>query len=190
MFPNPSVHITYEENLKRLVRRYDLKSPTEIPVELMLHGGTLGGILGPLFFAAPLALVALRWPEGRELLLAASVLLLPYFSNIGTRFVLPALPFISLALALALTWIGTAAPALLLAIALLNAAATVRNLAHTGVAISACAAAGAGGCLAVARVSSLLGRSYDRPVCAGRSEGVRVLHTWPGLCASRGHGEL
>ena len=123
LFPNPNVHITLEDELQRTLRRYDLKGPSEIPVELMLHGGSLGGILGPLFFAAPLALLALRRPQGRGILLAAAVLLLPYFNNIGTRFVLPALPFISLAMALGLTWIWTAAPALLLALAITSAVA-------------------------------------------------------------------
>lgn len=127
LFPNPSVHITMEDQLFKTLRHYDLKSPSEIPVELMLHGGTLGGILGPLFFAAPLALLALRWPTGRAILLAGSVLLLPYLNNIGTRFLLPALPFIALAMALSFTWIWTAAPRLgqiaLLAIVLINAAA-------------------------------------------------------------------
>ena len=123
LFPNPNVHISFEDELQRNLRVYSLKSRSEIPVELMLHGSSLGGILGPLFFAAPLALLALRRPQGRGILIAGAVLLLPYFNNIGTRFVLQALPFISLAMALGLTWIWTAAPALLLALALINALA-------------------------------------------------------------------
>ena len=123
LFPNPNVHIAFEDQLQKTLRRYDLKSPREIPVEVMIHGGALGGIIGPLFFMAPLALLALRQPQGRRILLAGAVLLVPYFNNIGTRFLLPALPFISLAMALALTWIWTAAPVVLLAIALLNAVA-------------------------------------------------------------------
>ncbi len=123
LFPNPNVHISFEDDYFKGLRRYSLQGPSEIPVELMLHGGSLGGIIGPLFFAAPLALLALRRPHGRAILFAAAVLLLPYFNNIGTRFVLPALPFISLAMALAFTSIPAAAPVLLLAVALLNAVA-------------------------------------------------------------------
>ena len=59
------------------------------------------GFLGPLFLLAPLALLALRFREGRQLLLAAAVFGAAYFSNIGTRFLIPMVPFVALALALA-----------------------------------------------------------------------------------------
>jgi hypothetical protein len=53
--------------------------------------------------------LALRWAAGRQLLLAAAVFLVTYPANIGTRFLIPALPFLSLALALAVrNWKGAA----------------------------------------------------------------------------------
>jgi 4-amino-4-deoxy-L-arabinose transferase-like glycosyltransferase len=42
----------------------------QIPLEVTLKGGQLGGFLGPLFLLTPLALLALRFREGRQLLLA------------------------------------------------------------------------------------------------------------------------
>jgi hypothetical protein len=58
--------------------------------------------VGPVFLLAPLALLALRRKVGVQLMLAAVVFGLPYFANLGTRFLLPCLPFLSLALAIAL----------------------------------------------------------------------------------------
>jgi len=54
--------------------------------------GHLGGLLGPVFLLAPLALFSLRRKEGRRLLLAALVFGANYFDNIGTRFLIPSLP--------------------------------------------------------------------------------------------------
>src|SRR6185295_19644651 len=50
----------------------------------------------------PVALGAMFSPRGRMLLLAAAVFLAPYFGNIGTRFLLPAAPFVALAMGLTL----------------------------------------------------------------------------------------
>jgi hypothetical protein len=66
-----------------------------------LKGDHLGAFLGPIFVLTPLALLALRFREGRQLLLAGLLLGSTYFSNIGTRFLIPMVPFVSLALALA-----------------------------------------------------------------------------------------
>src|SRR6202035_1082397 len=61
------------------------------------------GLIGPLFLLSPLALLALRFREGRQLLLAGLIFGAPYLTNVGTRFLIPAVPFISLSLALALS---------------------------------------------------------------------------------------
>jgi hypothetical protein len=65
-----------------------------------VQGDHLEGFLGPLFLLTPLALVALRFRAGRQVLLAAAVFGSTYFSYIGTRFLIPVVPFISLALAM------------------------------------------------------------------------------------------
>jgi hypothetical protein len=64
--------------------------------------GRAQGVMGPLILLAPLGLLALRKPAGRLLLLAGLLLCAPVAFNVGSRFVMPALPFFALALALAL----------------------------------------------------------------------------------------
>jgi hypothetical protein len=75
--------------------------PWRVPYELMV-GGTFAGTMGPVFFALPLGLLALRKRAGRLCWMAAALLALPWFWNTGARFLMPALPFLALALALAL----------------------------------------------------------------------------------------
>ena len=75
-----------------------------LPLEVTVRGEKTAGLLGPVFLLAPLALLALRSREGRRLLLPGLLLFLPFFTNVGTRFLIPCLPFFSLALALAVPW--------------------------------------------------------------------------------------
>jgi hypothetical protein len=82
--------------------------------------GHLGGLFGPVFLLAPLALLSFRRKEGRRLLLAAAVFGASYFSNIGTRFLIPSLPFVALAMALALASWPRLAVALVLVHALIS----------------------------------------------------------------------
>src|SRR5262249_20983563 len=101
-FPNPYVHISFEQEYMESMRHYgNPKSYWDLPLDLTVHGAMLSGMVGPLFVLTPLALLALRFREGRRLLPAALIFALPYLNNIGTRFLLPALPMLSLALALA-----------------------------------------------------------------------------------------
>jgi hypothetical protein len=64
--------------------------------------GSTQGVVGPLILAAPLALLAVRKPAGRLLVAAMLFLLAPVAFNVGTRFLMPALPFLALALAMAI----------------------------------------------------------------------------------------
>ena len=102
IFRNPNVHVLTVQEWAEDLRKYDLPDKWKLPLELTVRGGHLQGLLGPVFLAAPIALFALRYRAGRRLLLAAGVLLVPYFGNIGTRFMIPCLPFIALAMTLAL----------------------------------------------------------------------------------------
>ncbi len=97
------------------MRHYGLKSDAEIPLEVTVRGGALCGLLGPMFLLAPLSLLALRSPAGRNLLLAAGIFLIPYTANIGTRFLIPAMPFVALSMGLAVA--GSTPAALTLAVA-------------------------------------------------------------------------
>jgi len=101
VFPNPYVHISFEDSWRAYLAHYDLTSRSQIPLQITVQGDHVEGFLGPLFLLAPLALLALRFRPGRQLLLAAAIFGAAYFSNIGTRFLIPIVPFISLALALA-----------------------------------------------------------------------------------------
>ncbi len=102
VFPNPHVHVSFERDYARYMRHFgEVESYASVPLETTVGGGKLGGVVGPLFLLAPLALLALRYPHGRRLLVAGVVFGAPYLANIGTRFLLPLLPFLSLALALA-----------------------------------------------------------------------------------------
>jgi len=107
IFPNRWVHLSFEHDYQAGLRHYELADRRQIPLEVTYRGTTLGGLLGPVFLLAPLALLALRSTEGRRLLLASFLFALPYLDNIGTRFLIPALPFLAMALALALArWPG------------------------------------------------------------------------------------
>ncbi len=102
IFRNPYVHVLAEEVLNRNMRRYDMENKWTLPVEVTLRGERTQGLIGPVFLLAPLALLALREQAGRRLLAAGVLFLAAYFANIGTRFLIPCLPFFSLALALPL----------------------------------------------------------------------------------------
>ena len=70
-FPNPYVQYWFELDYRRHMSMYALTSWSQIPLEVTVHGSLLNGLLGPVFLLTPLAFLALRYPEGRRLLLAA-----------------------------------------------------------------------------------------------------------------------
>jgi hypothetical protein len=101
LFPNPYVSASFEADYLHNMRHYSLLSRGDIPLQVTVHG-SLSGLLGPIFLLSPVALLALRRPEGRRLLLPAAVFGSTYFLNISTRFLIPALPFVALAMCLVL----------------------------------------------------------------------------------------
>jgi hypothetical protein len=116
IFPNPYVMVSFENTYRRWLTTYGLPSLWQIPMQVTTYG-SLAGLLGPVFLLSPLALLALRRRAGRRLLLAALVFGANYFSNIGARFLIPPMPFVALALALALSDV----PPLAVAVAVLHA---------------------------------------------------------------------
>lgn len=102
VFPNNYVHIDFERIYRNDMRHFGDVKDREIPFEVTLRGARLGGLTGPVFLLAPIALLALRYHEGRRILIPAVIFTLPFLGNIGTRFLIPGLPFWSLAMALAL----------------------------------------------------------------------------------------
>ncbi len=115
LFPNPYVTTSFETDYRQYLTLYDLTSRWQIPWAVTT-GGQLAGVLGPIFLLSPIALLALRRREGRQLLLAAAVFGSTYFGNIGARFLIPPLPFIALAMML-----GLGNQALAISIALIHA---------------------------------------------------------------------
>ncbi len=100
-FPNPYFHASMEKDLAGSLASLRGISPWRIPYQLTM-GGAFDGMMGPVFLALPLGLLALRKRSGRLCWLAAALLALPWFWNTGARFLMPALPFLALVLALAL----------------------------------------------------------------------------------------
>jgi hypothetical protein len=126
VFPNPYIHVSFEKDYSAMMRHYEgLKSDSQLPLEVTVRGGVLGGLIGPVFLLAPLGLLALRSPAGRRLLGAALLFGIPYMANIGTRFLLPALPFVALSMGLAVAGSRAATAALLIAHAILSWPAVV-----------------------------------------------------------------
>jgi uncharacterized membrane protein YhaH (DUF805 family) len=101
LFPNLYFNPVTERNLAHALGNYPgFHWPTALWAWAI--SGPTQSVAGPLILAAPLALLAWRKPAGR-LLLAASVLLFaPVAFNVGTRFLMPALPFLALTLAIAI----------------------------------------------------------------------------------------
>lgn len=120
-FPNPFIRISFEESYREYHRTYEgLKSYWQVPYETTVRGGVLGGLLGPVFLLAPIGLLSMRWRLGRQAMLAAAVFASTYPANVGTRFLIPAAPFLAFAMAMTVTrWRGMA-PILVLYHALLS----------------------------------------------------------------------
>lgn len=99
LFPNPWQYPMIEAALRRIFAHMSGVQLWQIPFQVTT-GGKLAGIIGPVFLLTPVALLSGRSRFGRRLLVAAFGFSVTYFANIGARFLIPALPFLSLALAL------------------------------------------------------------------------------------------
>lgn len=101
-FTNPFINISFEQEYSKWMRMYPgVNGYSDLPYLLTVSGEFISGHLGPIFLLSPLALFALRSPLGRRLLLAALFFALPYPLNTGTRFLIPALPLVALAMCVA-----------------------------------------------------------------------------------------
>jgi hypothetical protein len=120
IFPNPYLHPMTIWEWTQWLRRYDVAKLWTLPIVDTIDGGKTEGLLGPVFLLAPLGLLALRERAGRRLLVPGLLLLATYFGNVGTRFLIPCLPFFSLAIAIALARPVILLPALVVAHAVLS----------------------------------------------------------------------
>lgn len=102
VFPNDHFHAQSEENLARNLSSYGGTTPAQALHALAIDGTRLQGLIGPALFLLPLGLLAARTAQGRIVLAAGLLLLLPWTRNLGARFLMPSLPFLFLAAAMAL----------------------------------------------------------------------------------------
>jgi len=110
-FPNEHFHVSTEATLRQYLSTYDVQGWERV-WQLFVGGGVLGGHVGVGFTLAPLALWALRRRETRGrvagMLAAALVAAVPWVLNAGTRFLIPALPFVALAVPGRAVWVAGA----------------------------------------------------------------------------------
>jgi hypothetical protein len=102
IFRNAYTHVIFEQQYSKFLSAYGVTDRTQLPLEVTLRGGFTQGILGPVFLLLPLGLLALRKRLGRQLWLAALLIGCTYLANVGTRFLIPVLPFLSLLIAMPL----------------------------------------------------------------------------------------
>lgn len=119
-FPNPFMYQMLEDEMRRIVAHLSNVTWPQIPWEATT-GGQLAGILGPIFLLAPLALLAIARPAARHALYACAFILVTYPASIGTRFLIPALPFLGLALSIAITRIPRVGTSLAITVLLAHA---------------------------------------------------------------------
>ncbi|MEZ5362640.1 MAG: glycosyltransferase family 39 protein [Bryobacterales bacterium] len=114
IFPNPYVTIDWERNYRKYLLHYKIPEEShgwrdylERPLEATWYGRRLGGFTGPVFLAAPLALLAIGRPLAGPLWGAVGLTILPWLiSNGGTRFLIPPMVFLSLLMAIAVDRFG------------------------------------------------------------------------------------
>jgi hypothetical protein len=105
LFPNPHFHIATDQELATDLRSLGDVTPVEVPWELAF-GDHLTGTYGPLLLVLPVGLLVLLRRKDRfrgGLLWAAALLLaLPWLTNTGARFLMPAAVLAAIALGMAL----------------------------------------------------------------------------------------
>jgi hypothetical protein len=104
VFRNPYYRVVTEQEYFEYLSRYSVENKWTLPIEATVRGDKTNGLIGPVFLLAPIALLALRFRQGRRLLLPGLLLFAPYLTNIGARFLIPCLPFFALAMAMAVPW--------------------------------------------------------------------------------------
>ncbi len=98
-FPNPYTNVAFEQDFAHGNGMHrDGFTLAGSVTDMTIHGGLSRSLLGPVFLLAPLALLSLRRRTGRRLLAAAGVFALAWPANVDTRFLIPAAPFLALAL--------------------------------------------------------------------------------------------
>ena len=102
VFPNPYVTPDFEDILRAGLRHWNQLQLTGMPLEVTVRGYRPTGLFGWVYLLAPVGLLALWRKQGRHLMLAAIVFTSPVLFNKGSRFLIPAAPFFSLAMGIVL----------------------------------------------------------------------------------------
>jgi hypothetical protein len=101
-FPNPHFSPAMEEQYARRIRSYGTTGTGDALLDLLLRGEKVEGLIGPVFFLLPLALLGAK-RKGIQWLMAGGGLLSGlWMLNHGARFAMPALALLGLAMAAAL----------------------------------------------------------------------------------------
>ena len=100
-FPNPYFHLLTERELGAALASYGHVPLLRLPWELAF-GDRLTGTFGPLLWLLPLGLVGLRSRAARLCLAAALIVALPWWSNRGARFLMPAVALAAFPMAMVL----------------------------------------------------------------------------------------
>jgi hypothetical protein len=115
VFPNPYVTVEFEDLFRNVLAHANGLTLAQMPWEATVRGFRSCGLFGWVFLLSPIALLSLAKKEGRQLLLAALVFALPLVANKGARFLIPAIPFLSLAMGIALARLPLLAAMIVLA---------------------------------------------------------------------------
>ena len=109
LFSNPYVTVSWERDygyrqrhLNGFAANGNWHDYLSAPLEVTAWGGKVQSIIGPVFLLFPIGLLGWRRAEGRAALLAAVLAGLPWFANVGARFLIPALPLAALAIGVGL----------------------------------------------------------------------------------------
>jgi hypothetical protein len=100
-FPNPYITHSFEIDYRAGLSDLGVFRGWLLPLQITTLG-SLSGLLGPVFLLAPVALLGWGRPEVRALLLSAALFAVAWFGNVTTRFLIPALPFVALAMSFVL----------------------------------------------------------------------------------------
>lgn len=95
-FDNPVFDVRQEAEYLAALRPYS--DWGDVFTNVFAHGLFVGGILGPVLpVVLLLALAALRTPAARTYLLVGALWCVPFAANTGSRFLIPAIPFVAVA---------------------------------------------------------------------------------------------
>jgi hypothetical protein len=129
-FRNPYVHVEFEREYSEFLTHYTVDDKWALPLEATVRGLRTTGLIGPVFLLLPAGVFALRFRAGRALLAAGAFVFAPYFLNVGTRFLIPSLPFFSLAICLAFANLPAVLALLMVVHALASWPAGIRTYAN------------------------------------------------------------